>query len=108
MKTGIQNYLGTWLTANSKAHVEIYQTDTEDIYAGKMVWHMDPDQKDKVGRDMVENLEYDVKSKTFINGRIEMEGKSAKCEMQLKEKDELEVTIRRGPMKKKVIWTRVD
>jgi hypothetical protein len=106
--TEIKHYLDTWLTANSQAHIEIYQTDKEDTYAGKVVWHMDPDQKDNIGQDMVENLQYDARGKKFINGSIDMEGKSAKCEMQLKGKDELEVSIKRGPMKKKVIWTRVD
>jgi uncharacterized protein (DUF2147 family) len=107
-KTDIEKYLDTWLTANSKAHVEIYQTDKEDIYAGKVVWHMDPDQKDNVGQDMVENLQYDVDNNKFINGTIDMDGKSAKCEMQLKGNNELEVKLRRGLIKKTVIWTRVD
>jgi hypothetical protein len=107
-KTEIENYLDTWLTANSKTHVEIYQTNKEDIYAGRVVWHMDPDQQDNVGQDMVKNLQYDVNSKKFINGQIDMEGSSVKCEMQLKGKNELEVKIRKGLAKKTVIWTRVD
>ncbi len=107
-QTELESYLDTWLIANSKAHVEIYETENEGIYAGKVVWHVDPDQQDKIGEDMVENLQYDIKGKKLSEGRIDMEGKSAKCEMVLKGTDQLEVTIRRGPIKKKVIWSRVE
>jgi len=46
---GARDILGTWLTADGKAHVEIYPCG--DLYCGKIVWLSEPLENGQPKRD---------------------------------------------------------
>jgi len=60
--------IGTWLTADKKAHVEMYKTN--DIYYGKITWLTEPN--DAAGKPKLDSKNPDAskRSQTILNSLI--------------------------------------
>ena len=60
--------IGTWLTADKKAHVEMYKTN--DIYYGKITWLAEPN--DAAGKPKLDSKNPDAskRSQTILNSLI--------------------------------------
>ncbi len=117
---------GYWLTANKANIIQFYKVG--DVYQGKIVWTRNKDKNGKpltdvnnpdkskrknqiVGTQMVSNLKYNAKTKTYEGGKayLPQTGKTYNCKAKLiKNNDSMEVTAMAGMslMSKTLTWTR--
>lgn len=112
LKTGVNKnpneILGIWLMANKNVKVEIYKVGAE--YHGKVIW-MDEDANKKnfsVGGIIIDNMLYNSVTRKYEGGKFYGRGHKLNCELNLVEKNLIEVRVSKGFLYEIRYCTRVN
>jgi len=98
-------FIGIWQPENGKVIYEIYFENS--AYYVKVVWvaeDADEMHKTKMGRNMIEDLEYSPAKGSLINGKLVHEKRKIKCAIEKQSDGNLQVIFKAGIIKRTKTW----
>ena len=98
-------FLGYWQPEDGKAIYEIFFQD--NLYHVKTVWVAEDAkerQKNSLDKTFIQDLEYSPAKGELIAGRMNIEKRKIKCNIEREKAGNLKVTLKAGIMKRSISW----